>query len=253
MVSGVTDISTDSGYSRARDPDMLLGSSSGPDDTMAAADSTGHSDQCDPGSGMALRHQHDNRLWPGPGHLCGLWWHHGPRTSPQTLPEVGPWIQMSSSLAAQAWMLSWPQVAEQATQMDMAPETAWLMDTNMVPDGGLHSWCRHGLRWLPGAADINTDPCCDRATDPDMLLSSNPGPAVILVPGGNQAANISPFLSPYFFRMLLTTVCEASHLSSSPLSLPYHNGTLLPSAARHPKGLWMLPSGQLPHGCLSHT
>ncbi|KAL6087887.1 hypothetical protein STEG23_014390 [Scotinomys teguina] len=46
---------------RAVDPDVALGSSPDPDITMVPGDSTGHSDQHDPCSGMALGHQHDQR------------------------------------------------------------------------------------------------------------------------------------------------------------------------------------------------
>lgn len=50
---------------QARDPDMVLGSSLGPEDTLALGGCTGHSNQHGPRS-MALGHQH--------GPSWGLWW-----------------------------------------------------------------------------------------------------------------------------------------------------------------------------------
>lgn len=45
------------------DPDMALGSGPVPDGTMTTGESSGHLDQHDPGSGMALGCQQGHRLW----------------------------------------------------------------------------------------------------------------------------------------------------------------------------------------------
>ncbi|KAL6073616.1 hypothetical protein STEG23_027917 [Scotinomys teguina] len=64
MVSGAIDINTDPGRHRATEPDMALGSSLIPDDTMVPAGSAGYSDQHGPGGSMALGQLHGHRLWP---------------------------------------------------------------------------------------------------------------------------------------------------------------------------------------------
>ena len=66
VVTGAKDFNQDSGCCRAMNPDMVLGSSPGLDNTMAPGDSAGHSDQYGPGSGKVLRHPHGHRLWPRP-------------------------------------------------------------------------------------------------------------------------------------------------------------------------------------------
>lgn len=62
MVSGAMDVNTDTGHDRSKDPDMALGRSPGPDNTMVLASSASHSDQHGPRTSMALRHQHGQRF-----------------------------------------------------------------------------------------------------------------------------------------------------------------------------------------------
>lgn len=48
------------------------------------------------------------------------------------LAAVGQWIQVCSSVAAGAWLMPWPRVAEQATQIAMVPAVALLSVRNMA-------------------------------------------------------------------------------------------------------------------------
>lgn len=93
IVTGVLDISTDSGCSTATDPDMALNRISDRDVTMTLSSSTGHSDWMHPGPWtptwtqmtdltlgvpMVLLHNRSrirqSRPWPLEGHRPG----HGP-------------------------------------------------------------------------------------------------------------------------------------------------------------------------------
>lgn len=61
MVTQAIDISSDPGCFSAIDPDMSLGSSSGPVVTMAPVDNTGYLDKYSPGGSMVLEYQHGLR------------------------------------------------------------------------------------------------------------------------------------------------------------------------------------------------
>lgn len=91
MVSGVIDIHTDFDWGRAMDPGMTVGHSPDLDNTMASADSTGHSNRPGLSSGTSFRHQHGHRLQPRPQAFCDPWRQHGLRTSARTLAIAGPW------------------------------------------------------------------------------------------------------------------------------------------------------------------
>lgn len=56
------DFSTDHSYSRTRDTDTALSSSSGPDNTRALDGGNGLPEQLGPGNGTTLRHLHGHRL-----------------------------------------------------------------------------------------------------------------------------------------------------------------------------------------------
>lgn len=58
MVTGAKDISSDPGCFSAMDPDMSLGSISGPVVTMAPVGNTGHLNKYSPGGSMVLEYQH---------------------------------------------------------------------------------------------------------------------------------------------------------------------------------------------------
>lgn len=59
VVTGITDINSDPGCSRAMDLGMNLRSNPDTDDTMASCDIIGHLDNYDPGGRMAFGHPHD--------------------------------------------------------------------------------------------------------------------------------------------------------------------------------------------------
>lgn len=64
------------------------------------------------------------------------------------------------------------------------------------------------------------DSRCSRSMD--MILGSNPGLDIILVPGDKQVTNISLFFISLARSVLpLTTAQKSSHLSFFPICLPY--------------------------------
>ena len=85
-------------------------------------------------------------------------------------------------MAVGAQMSPWHQVAEQATQIGIAPVVAPFLDTNMATGGSSDS--RHHVV-LGGnmGHDVNTDPGCGRTTDPDMTLINSWGPDTTIAPG----------------------------------------------------------------------
>lgn len=86
MVSAATDINPGPEFGRVTNPDMALGHSSDPNNTMASVDSPGHPNQPGYRSGIVLGYQHGHKLYSrlprGPS------WQHGPGTSTQT-PGAG--------------------------------------------------------------------------------------------------------------------------------------------------------------------
>ena len=65
---GTTNINSNPGCRRAMEPDMSLGSCSGPDNTKTPGESAGHFNQCGPDRGMTIGHPPDYRLGPRPGY-----------------------------------------------------------------------------------------------------------------------------------------------------------------------------------------
>lgn len=92
---------------------------------------------------MALSHP-PHGLYPQ--HLWGLWWQQEPETS-QIITVIGPWNQTWFPEGAQTWILTWPQVAAQATQVSMAPVCVWHLDTNIAPGGSPNPWHWDCLGW----------------------------------------------------------------------------------------------------------
>lgn len=76
MVTEAMDVNTDPNFCRARDIDMAIGSSTGPDVIMVPGGSTVHPANHGPGGSVELRYQHGLRFAqnPDPWHPCDLWW-----------------------------------------------------------------------------------------------------------------------------------------------------------------------------------
>ncbi|ERE81248.1 kelch-like protein 2 [Cricetulus griseus] len=86
--------------------------------------------------------------------------------------------------------------ALQATQIGMAPMAVWPLDNNMVPDCSPDPLASALPLIVSGAMDINTDPGCGRAMDPDMNTGSSPGMDDTMAPGEIQATQIGMALGP---------------------------------------------------------
>lgn len=84
-------IDTDPAYGRAMDPDMVLSSSSGPDDIMAIGGNTRTLRLAWPQQLACLL---DTNMATSSGqeavYPCGLWWQQGPWTTTQIPDAVGP-------------------------------------------------------------------------------------------------------------------------------------------------------------------
>lgn len=77
-------------------------------------------------------------------------------TYPRCSRTMTRWTQ--SSAATWAWTSPWCQVAAQVTEISKALEVAWPSSTYMTAGGVSDCGHPHGLQWLTGAMDFNTDP-----------------------------------------------------------------------------------------------
>lgn len=85
---------------------------------------------------------------PGVQGSCGLWWQHGPWTSPWSQVAIEPWTQTWSSAASQASMPPWPQVAARAIQIGITPAAKWPSDHSMA----------HGAAEIMGIRPVFDEP-----------------------------------------------------------------------------------------------
>lgn len=188
---------------------MVPGIRSDPANAVVTNGSAGHSHCQWPGLNMAIGLQ----TWPqvvtqNPG-ICmalgrdtGHEHHHRPscystvdsdrvlRRSPGEMPL---WPQRKLKWAPPQLQGSpcdptWPQVGSQ------------MLDIHMTPD---RNRCMN----------INTDPGCNRASDPDMALGSSPGTDNTIVLGGKQASHISLFSTAFdpSLSMNLSLTLSPSH------------------------------------------
>lgn len=74
MVTGAMNVNTESGCSRATDPDMTSSCSFGQDVTKALGGNKNHPDHHGPGSEWPLDTNVTTFVCLGPEHLCDLWW-----------------------------------------------------------------------------------------------------------------------------------------------------------------------------------
>lgn len=83
LATVASDINSDNGYCRAMDPDMALGSNSGPDNTMAPSDSR------PPRFAWLSYSNKATSCGPDPGLPCGLRYQHGPHGALFSLSRPG--------------------------------------------------------------------------------------------------------------------------------------------------------------------
>ncbi|XP_052574744.1 uncharacterized protein LOC128097911 [Peromyscus californicus insignis] len=232
MASGAVDINSDPGCCRAMEPDIAPRSNPGWADTMAPGDSTGHSDL----HGLGY-----SRPWSSAQPSLAtkaMNINKDPSCYKVIDPEMAP-----TAAQAQAQMSSCrpPQrlVAAQASQINMAPAVAWPLDTKMATGSGPHPGHSHGLGGNVGYGHQHRF----RYVHRQQLR-----PHVTLVPGGKQAANISPSLTALAASELpLTTAHEPFHRSFSPVSPPYTCASYWQLTAWHlvPPGRHVDASGSL--------
>lgn len=142
-----------------------------------------------------------------PGHLCGLWWQHGPldtntvSTCGRTMDpgHYGPGVSPGHS-----------------NQHD--------------PHGNVAIGHQHDHKWWPGlqasswppmvtrATDINSGSvCCFRTSDQDLALGCSSGLDIIMNPGGKPAIHVGLFLNT--LKSSLQT-CLSPQLMNGSTSLP---------------------------------
>lgn len=108
-------------------------------------------------------HSGGNGCGPNLGPLCDLWWQCRTRTSAQTPAMVEPWTPTWSSSVAGSGCYHCPG-GRMALRHLHGP---WFLLTTC-------------LSMVTDALDINTDPRCSWATDPNMVLSCPSGPDITI-------------------------------------------------------------------------
>lgn len=146
----VADVNSDPDCCKATDPDKALSSIPDPGDTMAPADSAGHSGQHD-------QHPHDLRLWPR--HWASLW------------PLV----------AICAMNINKDTDCGRTMDPDIVLCSNQYRDVTMVPGDSVSHSIQHGP--LCGSLVVTG---CDRTIDPDTVCGSNQDPDVTIAPGDSS-------------------------------------------------------------------